>query len=971
MKLKHGPLLVLLFCLHPFIVSATPLLVSEYGSGNVRAFVLDTGNEITLPAHYTPVGGNDSGADGMALDESGRLYVNHGDGTISRRSLDGTSFSIFADLEVLYLLDLTRNETHLFAAQYAANTIFSVALSDASISTIAGPVGTDRFDGVRIGPDGRLYTVESADGGIYAYDLDTSTWSTFLAPDNAGDASQIEFGTDGRVFLSRTISGEARIYAYTFNTPGDYTSGLDASSQTLIGVYGSSGAATGIRIGPDGRLYANAFNAGEVWRSDIGITAMEATAFITGLNEPGSIFFEIESTPEGPVILIDFGIDSHETPSPDANTNYWNNFSTDSAQAPTGVLTNLITLSNTLSGIQASISGFGNGANAVGTTVPDPALGSLAISSATRDSFFVETGTGTISFVGMAPNRYYRIECFGARDATDTRVTRYTATGANTNSATLQTSGSNIGQAPESGANNAALATINNVRPNAFGAMTLSVTVESGSFGYLGAIRITQMEEVSGPNEAPVASDVILVGAPAEGRTLRVHYIYADAEGDLEGSTQINWQFDAPPFNNPVTLLTGTNTTIALPGETGAYVRAAVTPIAQSGTLTGTVVYSEWLGPIAPADAITVFHIGNSFTRWGHIPLQVQTLAEDAGYAHVYDEQLRDGEGLAYHWANGLANGVWTRGTPSRLQLETGAWDWLVLQPMSREWEPANFPALLDYAYRFASLAHSNGTQVLLYQYWNYEDEGTDVQDDINEAFRTLRTALATNGVPALILPAGEVFGAAVDNIPALSRPELYQDNIHPSDIGYYLSALAHFAVIYRQSPVGLTNSAISSDSNDDTPVLIDPVPATAMQDVVWDVCRFHPHTGITSGRFTEWAATLPVEERGWTDTPFEDGIANIVRWTFGLPQSSGQELYRLPSGSADGPSLSFAVGADAEDAGIRILEEWTEDLVHGVWTNQSPTGFIRTRSINDVDWTLGGTWTTIYHRTRILLPTE
>ena len=767
MKLYLALTAYLLLSLTP---QASIMLVSEYGTGNVRAFEPDTGNEITLPAHYAPVGGNASGADGMVLDDQGRLYINRGDGTISRRSLDGDSFSVFADLEALYLLDLDRNDTHLFATQYGENTLFQVALSDGAITTISGPFASVRFDGVRVGPDGQVYVVDSSNGAIYAHHPNSSTWFVFLEADHAGDASQLEFGADGRVFLSRTISGQARIYSYTLNTPGDYASGLDASSQTLIGTYGSSGAATGIRIGPDGRLYANAFNAGEVWRSNVGITAMEASAFVTGLSEPGSIFFE----------------------------------------------------------------------------------------------------------------------------------------------------------------------------------------------------------QVSGPNQAPMASEVIIVGASAGGRTAQVHYVYADAEGDPEGDTIISWQFAEPPFTPPFFEIFGTNRQQELTYNPGDWhVRAAVTPIAQSGTLTGTVAYSEWLGPIAPADATTVYHIGNSFTRWGHIPLQLQNLAADAGFSHVYGEQLRDGEGLAYHWANGLADGVWTRGTPSRLELETGSWDWLVLQPMSREWTPSNLPDLLDYAHRFASLADSNGTRVVLYQYWNYEDENIAVQEDINTAFNTVRHALSTNGIDAIMLPAGEAFYAAVDEIPTLSRPALYQDNIHPSDEGYYLSALMHFAVLYRQSPAGLTNGAISAAWDDDTPVLIDPDLAAALQEVVWDLGRYHPHTGITAGRFVSWAASLPAGECGLTDTPFEDGIANIVRWAFGIPQTSGVELDRLPTGSSVGPSLTFTIGADAEDAGARLIEEWSLDLMTGSWTNQPPAGVVRTRNNDEVTWTLDGPWTTLYYRAHIQLPTE
>jgi len=227
----------------------------------------------------------------MVTDAFGRLYVNRDGGTIYRRSADGLTFSPFTTISGSpTLLDLTRNSTHLFAASYGTPTIYRVSLADGTWSPLAPTSGFDTSDGVRIGPDNRLYAVDSSDGQIYAYDPATDAWSTFLAsPPTAGIASQMEFSGD-YVFVSRTISGEGRIYRYSLAVPGNYAAGLNPSSETLIGSIGST-TATGIRIGPDGRLYANAFNNGEVWRSDVGITTMDASPWLTGLSSPASLYF--------------------------------------------------------------------------------------------------------------------------------------------------------------------------------------------------------------------------------------------------------------------------------------------------------------------------------------------------------------------------------------------------------------------------------------------------------------------------------------------------------------------------------------------------------------------------------------------------------------------------------------------------------------------------------------------------------
>jgi len=185
----------------------TLLFVSEYGTGNLRAYNYATGTSESLPSGYTPVAGVSTGSDGMVLGDDGRLFVNRGDGTISRRSADGNSFSTFATISgASDLLDLTRNTTHLFAARFSFNNIYSVSLANAAVNSIAGPSGAARFDGVR--------------------------------------------------------------------------------------------------IGPDGRLYANNFNDGEVWRSNIGITSMESSAFVTGLDQPGSMYFAVVPEPAAGLLLV-------------------------------------------------------------------------------------------------------------------------------------------------------------------------------------------------------------------------------------------------------------------------------------------------------------------------------------------------------------------------------------------------------------------------------------------------------------------------------------------------------------------------------------------------------------------------------------------------------------------------------------------------------------------------------------------
>jgi hypothetical protein len=67
-------------------------------------------------------------------------------------------------------------------------------------------------------------------------------------------------------------------------------------------------------------------------------------------------------------------------------------------------------------------------------------------------------------------------------------------------------------------------------------------------------------------------------------------------------------------------------------------------------------------------------------------------------------------------------------------------------------------------------------------------------------------------------------------------HPNADPDDIHASDLGIYVNALVHFAVLYRQSPEGLPPLAegLSAET------------AARLQALVWEVVRDDPRTGIT-----------------------------------------------------------------------------------------------------------------------------
>jgi len=110
---------------------------------------------------------------------------------------------------------------------------------------------------------------------------------------------------------------------------------------------------------------------------------------------------------------------------------------------------------------------------------------------------------------------------------------------------------------------------------------------------------------------------------------------------------------------------------------------------------------------------------------------------------------------------------------------------------------------------------------------------------------------------PVRLIPAGQVMAAFVRRVEAAGgignvagRESLFArdaqgslDTIHVNDLGAYLVALTHYAVLYQRDPRGLPHALTRADgSAADAP---DAEAARAMQETVWQVVRAIPETGV------------------------------------------------------------------------------------------------------------------------------
>lgn len=271
-------------------------------------------------------------------------------------------------------------------------------------------------------------------------------------------------------------------------------------------------------------------------------------------------------------------------------------------------------------------------------------------------------------------------------------------------------------------------------------------------------------------------------------------------------------------------------------------------------------LYAERLPPQRPA---AVYHLGHSLVG-RDMPAMLSQLM-----GNRYHSQLGWGASLRNHWQEDVPGFAEENRPPAfrpvREALASGAYEALVLTEMVELKDAIKYhdsaKALADWV-RLARAGRPD-IRVYLYETWHRLDdpEGweTRLRDDLPELWegQVLRPALAAEGVgPVHVIPAGQVMRAVVARIEAgdlpglTSRRDLFgvgadgvPDPIHLSDLGLYLVALTHFAVLSGESTVGLPHELLRADG---TPAIA-PTPEAAriMQEVVWQVVTGYAPSGV------------------------------------------------------------------------------------------------------------------------------
>lgn len=292
-------------------------------------------------------------------------------------------------------------------------------------------------------------------------------------------------------------------------------------------------------------------------------------------------------------------------------------------------------------------------------------------------------------------------------------------------------------------------------------------------------------------------------------------------------------------------------------------------PVAPLGAEAFAALYARPLPP--PQGQMRVFHLGHSLVG-RDMPAM---LARMAGPGHGYESQLGWGTALRNHWeprveiAGFETENAHPRFRPAKEALASGDYDAVVLTESVEIRDAIRWGASPAYLARWAEAARAGrpDVRVYLYETWHQLDDPEGFLERIDADLprywegELLRGAAARpGGAPIYLIPAGQVLARAIraaegGELPGVARredfffktPDGTQDPIHMSDLGAWLVATVHYAVLYQRSPEGLPAEFLHADGS---PAAAPPPPETvlALQRLVWETVAADPRTGVARG---------------------------------------------------------------------------------------------------------------------------
>lgn len=279
-------------------------------------------------------------------------------------------------------------------------------------------------------------------------------------------------------------------------------------------------------------------------------------------------------------------------------------------------------------------------------------------------------------------------------------------------------------------------------------------------------------------------------------------------------------------------------------------------------TLSDEAFHALYAQPLSPPTApLKTYHLGHSLV--GHdMPTM---LAQLAGHDHA--SQLGWGASLQQHWDGNVPGIAEENDHPAHqptAALDAGGFDAVILTEMVELRDAIRWHDSAASVAQWVTRIRKTNPAVRLYLYetWHRLDDPAGWLDRIDADLpglwkgELLRPAMAQPEVGTIyVIPGGQVMAAAVRAIEAgavpglTSRHDLFKpgDTIHFNDLGAYLMALTHYAVLYHRSPEGLPHQL---DRADGAKAQAMPAQAAkALQQVVWQVVTRYPASGVAQVR--------------------------------------------------------------------------------------------------------------------------
>ena len=198
---------------------------------------------------------------------------------------------------------------------------------------------------------------------------------------------------------------------------------------------------------------------------------------------------------------------------------------------------------------------------------------------------------------------------------------------------------------------------------------------------------------------------------------------------------------------------------------------------------------------------LRVLFIGNSYTYVNDLPSTFAQLAKSGGH------RVKTGM---------VAEGGWTldqhmHSSTTLDAIQSGPWDFVVLQEQSEipALQPSRTSEMYPAARSLVGKIREAGAAPIFFQTWGHQDGDPDYGIASYEAMQ----AQLDDGLAAIaqelntpIAPVGAAWFTLRQQNPQLNLWQ--EDGSHPNMQGTYLAACVFYAVIFRQSPLGLAYTA-------------------------------------------------------------------------------------------------------------------------------------------------------------------